>query len=62
MILEKLKELGVVERGMCKMGLVRESLNSFILSGQGFCLLLFFSQAEKDFQTDEKVETIKIES
>lgn len=50
MILEKLKELGMAERGMCKMGLVRESLNSFILSGQGFCLLLFFLRLRRIFR------------
>ena len=37
-----------------------ESLNFYILSGQGFCLLP--CSDEKDFQTDGKVESIRIKS
>lgn len=61
MTLEKLKELGMAERGTHKTGFVIESLKSCILSGQTFGLLLFFfAQAEKDFWTVARSRPLKL--
>lgn len=58
--LEKPVELQMAERGTCKTQSGGESLHFSISNAQGiaFCL----SQTVKDFQTEGKVELIKINS
>lgn len=57
MITEKLIELGMAEEGTCKTGFVEK-----VYISRSFLARALPSQTEKGFQTDGKVETIKIES